>query len=80
MTLQPNLRTIDPDLGTSIARSFLTALAFLGDANKAEAFVAEAIETLDPGNVTCNSVRDALIRRLVEAQIGRSQIPASANA
>ena len=58
----------DP-LTVSLSRSFLTALAVLGDAARAEALVVEAIESLDPDDVTGKSIRDAVIRRLVQAQI-----------
>jgi hypothetical protein len=58
----------DP-LSVSFSRSFLTALTLLGDAARAEALVVDAVETLDPNGVTGNSVRDAVIGRLVQAQI-----------
>jgi len=58
----------DP-LPVSLSRSFLTALDLLGDAARAEALVVDVVETLDPHDVTGNSVRDAVIRRLVQVQI-----------
>ena len=58
----------DP-LTVSLSRSFLTALAVLGDAARAEALVVDAVESLGPDDVTGKSIRDAVIRRLVQAQI-----------
>ena len=69
MTSQTDLQTIDLDLQMSLSRSFLTALTLLGDAKKSEALVMEAIESLEPQNVTSRSVRDAVLRLLVEEQV-----------
>ena len=41
----------------------------LGDATEAEALVIEAVQSLDPGDVTSDTIRDAVIVRLVRAQV-----------
>ena len=69
MGAQSDLRAVDRNLATSLSRSYLTALTLLGDATEAETLVIEAVESLDPGNVTSDSIRDAVIVRLVQAQV-----------
>lgn len=62
-------RAVDPNLSASLSRSYFTALTLLGDASKAETLVIEAIQSLDPGDVTRDTIRDAVIGRLVQAQL-----------
>ena len=69
MGAQSDLRAVDRNLATSLSRSYLTALTLLGDATEAETLVIEAVESLDPGNVTSDTIRDAVIVRLVQAQV-----------
>ena len=65
------------DLTVSLSRSFLTALTILRDAAEAESLVVEAIETLEPQDITADSVRAGVISRLVQAQLaGRNDSPA----
>ena len=65
------------DLTVSLSRSFLTALTILRDAAEAELLVFEAIENLEPQDITGDSVRAGVISRLVQAQLaGRSDSPA----
>jgi hypothetical protein len=67
--IQSNLDAAREHLVESLCRSYLTALRVLGDADQAEALVRQAIETLDPGDVKSNSLRNATIRLLVQKQI-----------
>ena len=46
MNVQSNLRLSDACLVASVARSYYTALELIGDAQRAEALVMEAIESL----------------------------------
>ena len=69
MTAESDLNAVDRNLATSLSRSYLTALAVLGDATEAEALVIEAVQSLDPGDVTSDTIRDAVIVRLVQAQL-----------
>jgi hypothetical protein len=69
MAAQSDLKAVDRNLATSLSRSYLTALAVLGDATEAEALVIEAVQSLDPGDVTSDTIRDAVIVRLVQAQV-----------
>jgi hypothetical protein len=41
----------------------------IGDTERAEALVMEAIESLDPENVTGEALRDAVVDVLVRAQM-----------
>jgi hypothetical protein len=41
----------------------------LGDATEAERLVIEAVQSLDPGDVTSDTIRDVVIVRLVQAQL-----------
>jgi hypothetical protein len=61
------MKTIDPDLAEAVSKSFCTALAVLGDAGQAEALVYEALDALN--RVTGQSLRDLVVRRLVQAQL-----------
>jgi hypothetical protein len=69
MAARSDLKAIDRNLATSLSRSYLTALTLLGDATEAEALVIEAVQSLDPGDVTSDAIRDAVIVRLVQAQV-----------
>ena len=69
MAARSDLKAIDRNLATSLSRSYLTALTLLGDATEAEALVIEAVQSLDPGDVTSDAIRDAVIVRLVQAQL-----------
>ena len=69
MTAQSNLKAVDRNLATALSRSYFTALTLLGDATEAEALVIEAVQSLDPGDVTSDTIRDAVIVRLVQAQL-----------
>jgi len=66
---QPYLRIIDPCLAASLSRSYYTALRVIHDRERAEALVMEAIESLDPENVTGETLRDAIVDVLVRAQM-----------
>ena len=69
MTAQSDLKAVDRNLATSLSRSYFTALTLLGDATEAEALVIEAVQSLDSGDVTSDTIRDAVIVRLVQAQL-----------
>jgi hypothetical protein len=69
MWTQPDQHAIHQELDGSVSRAYSTALALLGDANQAEALVVQAVEGLDPANVTSKAIRDAVVGRLVEAQM-----------
>ena len=69
MSSQSYLRIIDPRLAASLSRSYYTALNVIGDKVSAEALVMEAIESLDPENVTGETLRDAVVDVLVKAQM-----------
>ena len=69
MSSQSYLRFIDQHLGVSLSRSYYTALRVIGDREMAAALVMEAIETLDPENVTGETLRDAVVDVLVRAQM-----------
>jgi hypothetical protein len=66
---QSYLRIIDPRLAASLSRSSYTALNVIGDKASAEALVMEAIESLDPENVTGDTLRDAVVDVLVRVQM-----------
>ena len=69
MSSQSYLRIIDQCLAASLSRSYYTALRVIGDTERAEALVMEAIESLDPENVTGETLRDAVVDVLVRAQM-----------
>jgi len=69
MTAQSDPKVVDSNLGASLSRSYFTALTLLGDATEAEALVIEAVQSLDPEDVTSKTIRDAVIVRLVQAQL-----------
>ena len=69
MTSHSYIRIIDPCLAASVSRSYYTALNVIGDMERAEALVMEAIESLDPENVTGETLRDAVVDVLVRAQM-----------
>jgi hypothetical protein len=69
MTAQSDPKAVDRNLAASLSRSYFTALALLGDATEAEALVIEAVQSLDSGDVTSDTIRDAVIVRLVQAQL-----------
>ena len=69
MSSQTYLRIIDPRLAASVSRSYYTALTLIGDAERAVALVVEGIESLDPENVTGETLRDAVVDVLVRAQM-----------
>jgi hypothetical protein len=66
---QSYLRIIDQHLAISLSRSYYTALRVIGDTEMAAALVIEAIESLDPENVTGETLRDAVVDVLVRAQM-----------
>ena len=74
MSSQSYLRIIDPRLAASLSRSYYTALNVIGDKVSAEALVMEAIESLDPENVTGETLRDAVVDVLV--RVHRSTVRA----
>ena len=69
MSSQSYLRIIDQHLAVSLSRSYYTALRVIGDTEMAAALVMEAIESLDPENVTGETLRDAVVDVLVRAQM-----------
>ena len=69
MSSQTYLRIIDPCLAASVSRSYYTALELMGDTDRAVALVVEGIESLDPENVTGETLRDAVVAVLVRAQM-----------
>ena len=69
MNSQSYLRIIDQHLAVSLSRSYYTALRVIGDKETAAALVIEAIESLDPENVTGETLRDAVVDVLVRAQM-----------
>ena len=69
MSSQHYLRIIDPCLAAALSRSYYTALRVIHDRERAEALVMEAIESLDPENVTGETLRDAVVDVLVRAQM-----------
>ena len=69
MSSQSYLRIIDPRLAASLSRSYYAALNVIGDKVSAEALVMEAIESLDPENVTSETLRDAVVDVLVRVQM-----------
>jgi hypothetical protein len=69
MSSQIYLRIIDPCLAASVSRSYYTALKLIGDTERAVALVVEGIESLDPENVTGETLRDAVVDVLVRAQM-----------
>ena len=69
MSSQSYLRIIDQHLAVSLSRSYYTALRVIGDKEMAAALVIEAIESLDPENVTGETLRDAVVDVLVRAQM-----------
>ena len=69
MSSQSYLRIIDQHLALSLSRSYYTALRVIGDTERAVALVVEAIESLDPENVTGETLRDAVVDVLVRAQM-----------
>ena len=77
MNVQSNLRISDACLVASVARSYYTALELIGDALRAEALVIEAIESLNPENVTGEALRSAVVKVLVRAQMMSSKRPSA---
>ena len=75
MSSQSYLRFIDQHLGVSLSRSYYTALRVIGDREMAAALVMEAIETLDPENVTGETLRDAVVDVLVRVQGNLPPVP-----
>ena len=69
MSSQSYLRIIDQHLAVSLSRSYYTALMVIGDTERAVALVVQAIESLDPENVTGETLRDAVVDVLVRAQM-----------
>ena len=69
MISQSYLRIIDQHLAVSLSRSYYTALRVIGGTEMAAALVMEAIESLDPENVTGETLRDAVVAVLVRAQM-----------
>ena len=69
MSSQSYLRIIDQHLAASLSRSYYTALRVIHDRKRAEALVMEVIESLDPENVTGETLRDAVVDVLVRAQM-----------
>ena len=69
MSSQTYRLIIDPSLAASVSRSYYTALKLIGDSERAVALVEEGIESLDPDNVTGETLRDAVVNLLVRAQM-----------
>ena len=69
MSSQTYAQIVDPCLAASASRSYYTALTMIGDKERAEALVVEAIESLDPENVTGDTLRDAVVDVLVTARL-----------
>ena len=69
MSSQTYRRIIDPSLAASVSRSYYTALELMGETDRAVALVVEGIESLDPENVTGETLRDAVVDVLVRAQM-----------
>jgi hypothetical protein len=69
MSSQTYQRIIDPSLAASVSRSYYTALELMGDTDRAVALVVEGIESVDPENVTGETLRDAVVDVLVRAQM-----------
>jgi hypothetical protein len=69
MSSQTYRRIIDPCLAASVSRSYYAALKLIGDTERAVALVVEGIESLDPENVTGETLRDAVVDLLVRAQM-----------
>ena len=69
MSSQTYRRIIDPSLAASVSRSYYTVLELMGDTDRAVALVVEGIESLDPENVTGETLRDAVVGVLVRAQL-----------
>ena len=69
MSSQTYQQIIDPSLAASLSRSYYTALELMGDTDRAVALVVEGIESLDPENVTGETLRDAVVDVLVRAQM-----------
>jgi hypothetical protein len=69
MGSQTYLRIVDPFLAASVSRSYCTARTLMGDTEKAEALILDAIKSLDPENVTGKTLRDAVVEVLVRAQM-----------
>jgi hypothetical protein len=66
---QTYARIIDPSLAASVSRSYYTALSLIGNRERAETLVTEAIDSLDPENVTGQTLQDAVVAVLVRAQM-----------
>ena len=71
MIIDSPLPFVERDVMSALSRSYFTALTLLGDANEAEELVIEAVESLNPDDVTSNSIRAAVVAHLVRAQIGQ---------
>ena len=69
MSSQTYLRIIDSPPAASVSRSYYTALELIGDTERAVTLVVEGIESLDPENVTGETLRDAVVDVLVRAQM-----------
>jgi hypothetical protein len=69
MSSQTYLRIIDPSLAASVSRSYFTVLKLIGDTERAVTLVVEGIESLDPENVTGETLGDAVVDVLVRAQL-----------
>ena len=69
MSSQTYRRIIDPCLAASVSRSYFTVLKLIGDTERAVTLVVEGIESLDPENVTGETLGDAVVDVLVRAQM-----------
>ena len=65
--------TAHQELAGSLAKSYFTAMNVLGDSRQAEAVVIEAVQSLSGLDVTGKALRNAVIERLVQAQLRRTQ-------
>ena len=76
MRVPSDLLDIANGLAASISRSYFASLQILGDPALAEALVIEAIDSLHPESVTGNAIRNAVVTRLVSAQLNGIQASA----
>ena len=69
LATQTDSLEIGSALSASMSRAYLVSLHILGDPARAEALVIEALDGLDPELVTSNSIRKAVVARLVSARL-----------
>jgi hypothetical protein len=67
--VQTDLYPLAEAVSESLCRGYVTALTLLGDASEAEVLVIRAISSLKPEHMTKKAIQDAVVQRLVEAQM-----------